>query len=639
MQINLNRLTAVLGYSIALTGFIPLFPHLPMLPRLLFITGFAAGLLGDRRSRPLLNGRLLTAGSILLFLWYGAQFSRHNPALPVVNILVILLSARLAAEKSHRNWLQAYAISLFCLSASSLFELGPAFLFFLTIMILMLALSLVLLTFQSRESLISLTQKGLWQLVATGLMIPLVSILLIPLFFPILPRTQFPLWNFIQQAGQRQSGLADNVSPGNSARIPDTGPVVFRVEMGRLEPRLLYWRGSSFSRLSSLDWRKDPPAAYSPQTTKKPLTSQTITMEPNSSRQLVGLDLPVAFTYPNGSSINNAVWNRPLPSSRRMRYEVQSVLTGLSPVREELPIALLTRLPDNTPPRLLQLSKQFADPALTNRQRIERVENWFRQGGFRYSRTDLPTGEQALDSFLFDRKSGHCEFFASSFALLLRGAGVPSRLVGGYLGGEYNEIGGYYRVSEERAHVWVESLIPGEGWIRIDPSSFAINADAALGEKKDRSLILKLRLLMDSLDHTWNSAVITYDFERQLETANRIHGRLTGFSIRSAKGLLAPAAAICIMVAAVWLFVWWRRNRTRFSREARLLHGFRKRLQSDLGISVMDQTGLFDISKQADHPLVTKFAELYAGSVYCDRPISDRDYQQLKEILHKGFRR
>ena len=62
--------------------------------------------------------------------------------------------------------------------------------------------------------------------------------------------------------------------------------------------------------------------------------------------------------------------------------------------------------------------------------------------------TGLPTGEDALEKFLFESKQGNCEFFASSFALILRGAGVPARLVGGYLGGEYNELGGYFLVSE-----------------------------------------------------------------------------------------------------------------------------------------------------------------------------------------------
>ncbi|MEJ2199438.1 MAG: transglutaminase family protein, partial [Desulfuromonadaceae bacterium] len=100
----------------------------------------------------------------------------------------------------------------------------------------------------------------------------------------------------------------------------------------------------------------------------------------------------------------------------------------------------------------------------------------------------------------------------------MRLAGVPSRLVGGYYGGEYNQFGGYYLVTEEAAHVWVEALLEDNCWLRIDPSTLADNAGEALLASRSRSLSFGRRLL-DGIDYLWTQSVLTYDFSRQFEIA------------------------------------------------------------------------------------------------------------------------
>lgn len=634
MGLDLPRLIILLGYLIALLGAIPLFPHLPLLPKLIFVAGMLTGLVNERRTTPLVPHLLLTIGSVLLFLWYASQFSRTNPALPVVSILTALLGTRLAAEKSARTWLQTGTIALFCLAASSLFDLGPRFLLFLTLMLPLLALLLVLLTFQSQA--VSVSQSSLRKIVMTGLAIPLAALLLTPLFFPVLPRTQLPLWNFIQQPGGTQpAGLADTVTPGISAQIPSSGLLVFRAELPRLSPNQLYWRGPSFSRLDGLQWLRDPltnPLSIRP----GPATvNQFITMEPGNSRDLVGLDLPLSYTDPNGRTIQHPTWNRSLPPSRRLRYSVQSATDGQLAGPPPL-YAQLTRLPDETPARLRQLSAEIRSANPVDRQRLDALERWFRTGSFSYSRTDLPTGDNALEQFLFQAKRGHCEFFASSFALLARGAGLPTRLVGGYYGGDYNELGGYYRVSEERAHVWTEVWINGTGWQRVDPSSFAINADAALGESRQRSLGLRLRLLLDSLDHSWNTAVITYDFEQQLQAATRLHGHLQTLRHQNLFSIVATLAFLLFTGSLIWLARrFWHRGL--FDRRSRLLRRFRRQIEHDFGISRHAPTGLFDIARQTGNPQVQSFVEGYASSLYHDRQLTRAEYRQLLRILRSGF--
>lgn len=630
MGLDLPRLIALLGYAIALSGAASLFFHVPLLPRTVLLLGLAAGLLAERRSKPLIHHLLLTTGSILLFVWYAAQFSIHNPALPVVSILMVLLGTRLAAEKTARTWLQTCTIALFCLASSSLFDLGPRFLLLLALMLPLLALLLVLLTFQSQG--LHLDRLALRRAITTGLLIPFAALLLTPLFFPILPRTQLPLWNFIQQAGGSQpSGLSDTVTPGMAAQVPDTGLLVFRAEMPPLEPQRLYWRGATFSRLHGLQWQRDPAAGLPSMQPLGRQITQIITMEPGSSRALIGLDLPTAFLHQNGSLLPTAVWNRPLPPSRRLRYEVRSTLADHAAVSTP-DVTALTRLPAEVSPRLRRHAERFRQNGTTDRQRLTALETWFRTSGFRYSRDHLPTGDDALDQFLFERKNGHCEFFASGFALLARGAGLPARLVGGYYGGDYNELGGYYRVSEERAHVWVEVWLNGSGWIRLDPSSMAVNADTALGTPRQHSLTMRLRLLLDSLDYSWNSAIISYDFERQLQVATSTYAQLHTLHWRDARRLLLPAALLASSAAAVWLAVRVKQSGL-IDRRTRLLLRFRHCVEREFGIPRDAQIGLFDIAHQADTPAVLEFVNIYAGSLYRETPLSPTDLRRLAQLL------
>jgi hypothetical protein len=295
-------------------------------------------------------------------------------------------------------------------------------------------------------------------------------------------------------------------------------------------------------------------------------------------------------------------------------------------------------VPENLPPRIRQLATNIRRQGTSDAGRLEQLEMYFRNGGFRYSRTGLPTGEQALEQFLFDKKQGHCEFFAASFALVLRTAGVPARLVGGYLGGEYNDLGGYYLVSEEMAHVWVEAFITGKGWVRVDPSSFAQNAGAVWGSVPKKSLSHRVRLIFDSLDHTWNSAVISYDLERQIAVANNAGKRLQGIEVKAV--LNSALRYLIIAVGAVGVYLLLRYRKRLFPvREERLLRAFYQQVERDCSVTVdRGRVGLFELADRTGSPQVRLFADAYAGAVYHDRKLTDDDYVRLRQMIREGFR-
>jgi len=634
---SLSSLISVLAYGIALCGSLPLFPWLEAAPRLILAVGMAAGIWQDlRRPWPLKNW-FFNAAIVPVFLFYAIQFSRANPVQPVVSVLAVMLAVRLAGPKNARHYLQIAALSLFCLASSSLFDLSPAFLAYLVLMLLMVAVLLVLVTFYSQDSRMQLPRGGLRKVLLAGVMMPLASLPLLLLFFPILPRTQLPLWNFVAASVGNPSGFSDKVEPGRSAAVGESQAPVFRAEMPRQPQQQLYWRGTVFNRLEGSRWvRVEPPAERLIYTGRRIV--QTLYPEPGSARALPALDAPAALTLQRARRSSDGVYEFQGRTGRRFTYAAESVSTALLPVAGTIRRSFYLAVPDDQPPRIRQLAADIRRLGNSDAGRLEQLEIYFRNGGFSYSKTGLPTGEQALEQFLFEKRQGHCEFFAASFALILRAAGVPARLVGGYLGGDYNELGGYYLVSEEMAHVWVEAFIDGKGWVRVDPSSFAQNAGAVWGRTPPRSLLRKIRQTLDSLSHTWNSAVITYDFERQIDAARSAGRRLQGIDAKLAFSSVVRYLLIAAGVAGAYMLL---RNRKQLfpSREERLLRAFYRRVRLDCPVTMeRGRVGLFELADLTGNPRVRLFADTYAGAVYRDRRLTEDEFGRLWRLVREGFK-
>jgi hypothetical protein len=130
-----------------------------------------------------------------------------------------------------------------------------------------------------------------------------------------------------------------------------------------------------------------------------------------------------------------------------------------------------------------------------------------------------------LATFLFVRKKGHCEYFASAMAVMLRTLGIPSRVATGFLSGVYNPMTGWQVVRASDAHSWVEAWLPRRGWVTFDPTP-ADPQPAASGVWNRASLLL------DAADLFWQDWVVGYDFERQITLAARMQE--SGRSLRFA---------------------------------------------------------------------------------------------------------
>ena len=262
--------------------------------------------------------------------------------------------------------------------------------------------------------------------------------------------------------------------------------------------------------------------------------------------------------------------------------------------------------------------------------KVARITNFYLSQKLSYSNQQLPVTADPIDTFLFVSRRGYCEYFASSFALLLRLSGVPARLVGGYLGGEYNDLGGYYLVGENLAHVWVEALDDQGVWQRIDPSRLAVNAEQAF-LPSHRQGLPSLRAFGDALQHYWSRLVLNYDLGQQFALLRQVARQ-----VRDVKSLrLESAAALWWLLPLPLLGILFQSVRRCQRRPQRLIGDYRKQVLRCYGVAALPNRGLFALAQQSKEPLCLEFAEIYGRAYYRDQPLSPADYRRLKAILRE----
>lgn len=617
-----------LAYSIALLGFVPLFSYLGPVPRLVFPAALAAGILLDRKERPV-KGWLPTAVSILFFVFYAAQFTRDNVVGPAINLLVILLAVRLFSEKIGRNYLQIYALALFSLAGSSLFSLSALFLCYFLLMLLLIAVSLVMLTFHASSSSQAVSRASLKKIVSAALALPAGSLPLILLFFVILPRTQYPLWNFLNVGGGKATGFSEKVAPGSASSVGEVHSVAFRVSCPKLPKNLLYWRGSVLNSFEGNAWvRREAPGPEGGIAGKGEAVRQTIFPEPGQAPYLLALNVPRTISGIRYTAGPDRIYIRKGAPSAHEKYEAVSVPGAAIIARKGAEQDFYLKLPRHVPQRMVSLGTSIAAKAGSDAEKADLLGDFFRGARLTYATTGLPVGKEPLDEFLFERKRGNCEFFASSFALLLRIAGVPARLVGGYYGGNYNELGSYYVITEDMAHVWVEAFVAGKGWVTIDPSSWAVNF-SGIGEGR-KGVVRTIAMTLDALSYYWNLAVINYDLERQMRLVSGAASGLKRLSVPVRFKQAAVSAGLLALITGVTLGLL---RRVRVTPEERILRAFLGKVRREYGVETAPATGLHALAATLEDSAVDRFVEIYAAALYSDRRLTPGELGQLKALV------
>ncbi|MFZ1865477.1 MAG: DUF3488 and transglutaminase-like domain-containing protein [Polyangiales bacterium] len=371
------------------------------------------------------------------------------------------------------------------------------------------------------------------------------TLLAVPLFiltaamFFAFPRVGFGFLSSLGTHTQSVAGFGDDVELGGFGTIRDDPTVVMRVTMKDLPnpPPLaieLRLRGTSFDRYQEGRWSRTPSRGSEVQR----LGDQYILFRPPEHEDqeyeiiLDPMDESVLF-IPEGAV---ALQVPPAVRSGRNRYRkivhapgfdvryrggLDSSLTykvfadpGRRGLKERAPKSLRQRyleVPDGYE-RVVELAQRVAAGASAPLEKARRVQRYLREGDFRYT-LDQPNteGKDPLHVFLFEAKAGHCEYFSTAMAIMMRALGVPARNVTGFLGADYNPYGNYYAVRNGNAHSWVE-VYTGGRWITFDPTPASREAFAT-----QSGFVVKLRQMMDALRVRWAEYVVEYNIRDQAQ--------------------------------------------------------------------------------------------------------------------------
>jgi transglutaminase-like putative cysteine protease len=374
------------------------------------------------------------------------------------------------------------------------------------------------------------------------------ALLSLPLFamtltiFVTIPRVGQGFLTFQRQAGQRVAGFGNQVELGGFGVIRDDPTVVLRVTpqpaVDQKAPRLsLRLRGTSFDRYDGRRWTRSPGASM--RMPRVPPYAYAIHRPPEPGRDkelrivLDHLEEPVVF-LPEGTvavAVPPRVAGaesrpRPLYASAGLdvRYDrpdglglVYTAYVGSDPREASLPAigdeqrSGYLQLPAGHE-RIAQLARAVAGSAESDGEKALRIERYLKQGRFTYSLKQPEVGDRLpLEVFLFEARRGHCEYYSSAMAVMLRTLGVPARNVTGFVGGQYNPYGGYYALRQGDAHSWVEVYQRGRGWVTYDPTP---SSRAAVGP--ELGLWANVGAMIDALRTRWNTSVVGYDLRTQI---------------------------------------------------------------------------------------------------------------------------
>lgn len=408
--------------------------------------------------------------------------------------------------------------------------------------------------------------------------------------YVLFPRVSGPLWGLPQDATSAKSGLSDQMSPGSIADLALNPDIAFRARFDGPPPRpdRLYWRGPVMEEYDGTTWRRGSLFGTQPIVNAlSPQTTYEITLEPHEQRWLLTLDAPTTIPADAVLTPGLSVVSRTTVGLRQ-RYTVTSAIDYRFNVEEKS--SVLKRnlaLPADHNHRTMALARAWQRSGDSPERLVQRALALFRDQEFAYTLHPDVLGRDPVDEFLFQSRRGFCEHYASAFVVLMRAAGVPARVVGGYLGGELNPLDGYLVVRQSDAHAWAEVWIAGRGWTRVDPTAAVSPARVESGLaasipdrdslpvliRADAQWLRDLRYRWEAVNNAWNQWVLGYNPQRQREFLSRLG--LPDPDWRNLVPILVAACGGILLAVTAWTLY----RRPRLDPAQRLWHKALRRLR------------------------------------------------------------
>jgi protein-glutamine gamma-glutamyltransferase len=521
-----------------------------------------------------------------------------------LHLAALLIALKVITARTTRDYTYLKIIAAVELVAAAMLAVDLEFFLFLALFLLCTVASLASGEVRQSAGLPeTLARAGLRgfrrRLTVTSFVLCAAILTMTAAMFFVLPRAARGALSHIAPEGWFLPGFADKVSLGQIGRIQQSSRVVLHARADKGESlEGVRWRGGALTHFDGITW-SNPQVAYGPALkVDKGLLIVGRALEIRPGREIgyqVRLDEITSDTlFFAGIPETIKISAGPLFRSSGGAFHVQNapsdlVYRAFAYIENESAAAILspeplaqadreaaTRLPDHFNPRIAQLARGMAGGASSDEAKARAIENRLRHD---YGYTlDLPVKLTAdpLSDFLFVRKKGHCEYFASAMAVMLRTLDIPSRVVTGFQSGVFNPLTGWQMVRASDAHSWVEAWIEHSGWTVFDPTPPATEA-ASQGP------LARLALFYDAANQFWQDWVLRYDLSHQAVLANRIHQlRFDPMPESGARwdqdlNLLRRLVAVLMITGAIAILLsffgpdlqrWWR-NRRRVNRVRR----------------------------------------------------------------------
>jgi protein-glutamine gamma-glutamyltransferase len=518
---------------------------------------------------PEISARVATWLVLAYFLFFPLDlwfFSRSlsagapNPALyaallAAIHLMLFATLIRLYSARTNRDFAFLAVLAFTCMLSSAILTVETSFLVMLAVFLALAVSTFVALeirrsatgavspAFEPGSPMAHQLNRALG---LTSALVAVSALLIGGVFFFLIPRFTAGYLSALNLQPNLMTGFGNDITIGEIGKIQQSSAVVMRIHVegdpGHADD--VHWRGIVLTNFDGKRWftpvrdqfviSPDSDGEYRftqvglPNGDFYPLR-YTVMMEPVATDAVFVASRPETLRgrFANESERLGVPHNRayllidrtgslsnPFHNDIKVRYEGLSLLPMIPPAQLRQSSAIYPDQIQNIylqvpqlDPRIKQLAEKIVERSHNEYDRAEAIELYLKTH-YRYT-LDL-TGRKTDDPlayFLFERRAGHCEYFAAAMAVMLRDLGIPARYVGGFLPGEYNDLGGDYIIRASDAHAWVEAYFPGYGWITFDPTP--------PGNGKRKGLFARLSLYWDWFEFAWDEWVINYDFVHQ----------------------------------------------------------------------------------------------------------------------------
>ncbi|MFQ5464677.1 MAG: DUF3488 and DUF4129 domain-containing transglutaminase family protein [Thermodesulfobacteriota bacterium] len=518
------------------------------------VTGLvAATLVVNVKGLNLVSGRLWNVLAIAAFVFFTLDYLSIGRDLVVAasRFLIILLAIKLMDLKRVRDQLTVFALASVQMLAAAASTTSPLFFLILVLFIMGGVWAMIIISIKKDWSAArcgkpemevpgSIFGPGFF---AAIILASVASLAMTVSLFFVIPRMGAGFFEHKTLNTVKVAGFSDSVDLGSIGPVKLDKTIVMRVELpfykasGTRPLGRLYVRGTALDRYDGKTWsrdargrtlvRKDRSGTFRFAAAEGMLLEQKIQLEPLDTEVLFGIGHPVRIMDRPGPGGLVNLWADasgsiylPAPPFSRLEYTVWSTRGHASEDagavgREYLDSSYVEGVEGGE--RIRALAKDVTAGVSGGLAKAQKLTGYLRTN-FEYSLD--PGGREGRDpitQFLFETKKGYCEHYATTLAVMLRLVGVPSRIVTGFVPGEWNDFGGYFVVRQQDAHSWVEAYIDGTGWVTFDPTP-----DPGLVGAYRPS---RITLYLDTMKWKWNRYIVHFTGDDQARMAANIEGK------------------------------------------------------------------------------------------------------------------